>query len=90
MYGKAALATRVGSSGTSPSDGGHHNIVGCLSKRTRVKRREEARCGAEVSALTKGTLKEFTTSIKFDEGCGNIHAINESATGVRGGTRPTG
>ncbi len=38
MYGKAALATRVGSSGTSPSDGGHYNIVGCLSKRTRLKR----------------------------------------------------
>jgi hypothetical protein len=67
MYGKAALATRVGSSGTSPRDGGRHNIVGRLSKRTRVQRWEEARFGAKVSALAKGTLKAFATSINVGE-----------------------
>jgi hypothetical protein len=57
MYGKAALATWVGSSGRL------REMVAGRLRRERASNGERRPDSEKVSALTKGTLKAFATSI---------------------------
>jgi hypothetical protein len=66
MYGKAALATWVGSSGRL------REMVAGRLRRERASNGERRPDSEKVSALTKGTLKAFATSI----GLGHVWAFD--------------